>query len=394
MNEFNENTIENFKEKISENVMLWDKLKASRKPIVLYGMGNGAEKILDYCETHGIKISDIFASDEFVRGHSFRGYKVKKFSEVAEFYGDFIILAAFATREKSVIERIFALDEKYELYAPDISMFSESNSDTDYFNNFSTNAESFLQAYNLLADEKSRQVFVNAINFKISGKIKYLREAETPKPEALGLLCFEKAQNIHYIDVGAYDGDTVFELRSYLSDTGGGNITKITALEPDKKNFAKLCKNLEKANLLDICELYNTAAWNQKQDICFSQKAGRHSAVAVYAEQSGRADKINMIQADSIDNIMSDIIAESQPENRESWRYFIKYDVEGCEYEAVTGSAGIIKKYRPALAVSMYHKDEDLFRMPLLINKINPFYKLYLRKHEYIPFWDLNLYAL
>ena len=64
-------------EKIKEE-NVWDFLKNDNKPIMIYGMGNGAEKIISTLDTYGVKVSEIFASDEFVRGHSFLGYKVLK----------------------------------------------------------------------------------------------------------------------------------------------------------------------------------------------------------------------------------------------------------------------------------------------------------------------------
>ena len=70
--------------KIEESV--WKRLKRETRPIILYGMGDGALKIMSVCRSHGIKISGIFASDEFVRGHSFEGFKVKKLSEIEEEY--------------------------------------------------------------------------------------------------------------------------------------------------------------------------------------------------------------------------------------------------------------------------------------------------------------------
>ena len=57
-------------EKIKEQ-NVWETLKNDNKPVVLYGMGLGAEKIMDTLAQYGVEIADIFASDEFVRGHSF-----------------------------------------------------------------------------------------------------------------------------------------------------------------------------------------------------------------------------------------------------------------------------------------------------------------------------------
>ena len=35
---------------IKETVSVWERLQQTTKPIVLYGMGNGADKIVDWCE--------------------------------------------------------------------------------------------------------------------------------------------------------------------------------------------------------------------------------------------------------------------------------------------------------------------------------------------------------
>ena len=70
-------------EKIKEK-NVWDFLRETTLPIVLYGMGNGTDMVMEKLDEIGVKASEVFASDEFVRGHSFRGYKVEKYSDVCE----------------------------------------------------------------------------------------------------------------------------------------------------------------------------------------------------------------------------------------------------------------------------------------------------------------------
>ena len=66
---------------VEVKVDLWHYLKTADKPILMYGMGNGADKILKVCESYGIEIADFFASDGFVRGHSFHGKVVLSYSQ-------------------------------------------------------------------------------------------------------------------------------------------------------------------------------------------------------------------------------------------------------------------------------------------------------------------------
>ena len=75
---------------------IWNYLKNSDLPIILYGMGDGADKVLTAFEKYGIKASGVMASDDFVRGQSFHEFTVKKLSDIEKEYPDFIIALCFA----------------------------------------------------------------------------------------------------------------------------------------------------------------------------------------------------------------------------------------------------------------------------------------------------------
>ena len=99
---------------INESQPLWEYLRCAEKPVVLYGMGDGALKILAVCRQYGIPIAGIFASDEFVRGHSFEGYPVESLAQIEERLGDFIVLLCFGVDYDSMLERIAELSRRHE----------------------------------------------------------------------------------------------------------------------------------------------------------------------------------------------------------------------------------------------------------------------------------------
>ena len=71
---------------------------------------------------------------------------------------------------------------------------------------------------------------------------------------------------------------------------------------------------------------------------------------------------------------------------------FIKMDIEGAEQKALHGAGKIIKKYRPKLAISVYHLPNDIIEIPLMIHNMVSEYQLFLR-HHYSNHWETVLYA-
>ena len=101
---------------------LYCRLKNSNKSILIYGMGDGAAKIINVLKLRGIKISGIFASDDFVRYQNFMGFTVKKLSELVSEFSDPIILVAFSSKLSDVRENVDRIRSEYELYIPDVNV--------------------------------------------------------------------------------------------------------------------------------------------------------------------------------------------------------------------------------------------------------------------------------
>ena len=346
---------------VKKEQTLFEILKNEKRPIVVYGMGNGADKIFDICESRGIKISDIFASDEFVRGHSFRNIRVKTYSEVCELYDDFVILLAFAVFKDDLMEKIVRISKEHTLFVPDVPLFGSGLFDYDFL---TANIEKITEAYECFADEISKQTFVDVINFRLTGIPELLFRCEASREEVFSSI-IRLSENEDYVDLGAYDGDTI---REFLENTNGG-YSSITAFEPDKKNMKKLARAFGE---LDNCRLLPYASWEDDREMRFSGSGGRMSCF----DDSGEA-----VKAKAVDSVCEKAS-------------YIKMDVEGAEYETINGCRRIIGKYKPALAVSAYHRAGDIFTLPLLIRRLSPDYKIYLRHHKYLPSWETNVYAV
>ncbi len=72
---------------------------------------------------------------------------------------------------------------------------------------------------------------------------------------------------------------------------------------------------------------------------------------------------------------------------------FIKMDIEGAEMDAIDGASKIIREFKPRLAISVYHKPDDLWEIPIKLKSINPGYELYFGHHSPV-LWESVIYAV
>ncbi|MDD4817234.1 MAG: FkbM family methyltransferase [Victivallaceae bacterium] len=151
-----------------------------------------------------------------------------------------------------------------------------------------------------------------------------------------------------FVDVGAFTGDT-------LPRSAG----RILAMEPDGRNF-----NLLKQFVAATPELAG------KTELRRAGAGSYSGCAAILLDGSSaqvRPDKSGTIEIVKLD----DVCAESPD--------YIKMDIEGAERSALIGAQQTIRRHAPALAVSVYHRPEDIFELPLLLKSWRPDYRFFLR---------------
>lgn len=181
------------------------------------------------------------------------------------------------------------------------------------------------------------------------------------------LLNINKKEEI-FVDGGAYNGETTLRFKKWCQ----GNFKMAYVFEPDYSNFLMCRNNLKKQLRKEEFAVYNLGLSDRKDELYFESNKDSSRLV-----QTGNMK----VKVDSLDNLISGDVS------------FIKLDVEGAEGEAIKGAENLIKRCKPKLAISLYHKPEDIWEIPDLILRINPEYKLYLRHYTLLEY-ETVLYAI
>ena len=219
--------------------------------------------------------------------------------------------------------------------------------------------DQFVWLYERLADYQSKRVLLAVLSNWTYLDISKLEKATEKTEQYFDLNLIFKADGEVFVDLGAYNGDTIQEFINIY----GSSYRKIYAYEADIAQAKYAERNL--ASLHDI-EIRHKGAG--KEQGYYRLERGTASS----AGRIARGEDISEMTEDTVEVVsLDEDICEPV-----SW---IKMDIEGSEYDALLGCKNHIKKEQPKLSVSVYHGYEDIIRLPLLIDEINPSYRFYLR---------------
>ena len=341
-------------------------LAAEKRPVFLYGMGDGAEKIMKYLSERGIKIKGVVASDGFVRGQSFAGYKVISVSEAEKTHGALCLVLCFGLEDDRhlVLDPLTARGDR--VVSPNLPVFGGGCCDADYI---SEREEDFEKLRAELADGLSVSVFDSLLKYNITGDPAQLELAGADAiPEG-----FYSRGGIH-IDVGAYDGDTVAEYLACAKDRRG----RVIAFEPDRKTFKKLLENTK--DIKNITAV-NALVGSKNGAVPFVSGSGRASHAAPCGET---VDCVTVDSYCGFGNISSDAPRVTS----------IKIDAEGMDEDVICGAANTVYCCKTNVCVALYHRCGDLIAIPRLLRSCDYKYRFFLRKKQCLPAWDVFLYAM
>lgn len=161
------------------------------------------------------------------------------------------------------------------------------------------------------------------------------------------------SHNEIFVDGGCLDLSTSLELRKRVPNV------KACAFEADPENYER-CLEVKKRSSFDKAEIIPYGLWDCSSEIRFSSTGDGSSSI------SEKGDTVIRVKA------LDDVICDENIT-------FIKMDIEGAEIKALKGAKKTIQRCRPKIAISLYHKPDDLITIPSLIMEYVNDYKYYIR---------------
>lgn len=170
-----------------------------------------------------------------------------------------------------------------------------------------------------------------------------------------------------FVHAGCFNGDTQKSFINWFGDT----YEKMITFEPNEEQYAvcaKLFKGYRDVELVKagLSDRTGTVRFDLKQPgASFISETGTEEIRVISLDEYIKGGKVT----------------------------FIALDIEGEEYKALKGAEQIVRTQKPKLAISIYHKPEDLYELPELIKELRPDYQLYLRHYHLLDMAETVLYA-
>ena len=231
-------------------------------------------------------------------------------------------------------------------------------------------AERVRQGFDLMADDASRREYIAQMRFRLLGDFESL-----PAPVSGAMYfrddIFRPSKNEVLVDCGAFDGDT---LKLFL-DASGNAFDRVIAFEPDPANFAKLADLVSHLpqTVRERITLHQAATGEIDEKLMMDVGIGPSSYIG-----SGNLE----VDSFALDSLLQDVPVT-----------FIKMDIEGSELATLKGARNLIQKTSPILTISAYHRQSDLWEIPIFIQNLNSDYAFHLNPHM-LEAWDLVCYAV
>lgn len=248
-----------------------------------------------------------------------------------------------------------------------------------FSNQLYDNYEKIKKIEKILYDDRSKKIYREVVRRRVIGATGEFNKLKTRiDPQYIFQHMYKNMSNNEIIvDCGGYIGDSVEKF--VLSF--GNNIKKIYSFECFKDNILKINEmgqSLKNNGWLGELIVAPYAVSNKNDKIIFNDIGNPDSGYLPESRLTVKYnDKLSPVKTIEVETRrIDDYVLENERIT------LIKMDIEGAEYEALEGAEKIIKKYKPRLAISIYHNPSDYWRIYEIIHNFSSEYKFAVRHHQ------------
>lgn len=213
--------------------------------------------------------------------------------------------------------------------------------------------EKYAWVRSILADDESRRVYDDVLNFRLSGNLALMERFDYAADRQYFEDFFSFADDEVFVDGGGYDGFTSLEFAKRCP-----HYSAIHFFEP-VESAMQTAK--DKLKSLQNVVYHSVGLYDRQATLSFDASAGSASRISDEGDLK--------IDVDRLDDVVKDRVG------------FIKLDLEGVEVQALHGMRRHIVEDAPKLAVAVYHHPSDFWRVPQYILGLRSDYAVYLRHY-------------
>lgn len=326
------------------------------KYICVFGAGNVGQSTVEELQQNGIKVNFLCDNDKNKVGNLYKGKICISVDELIEKKEETVVI--IATRYYKNIYNQLTMLGVNNIKRVFVNKFYID--DYIYNNDVQIIEKKLIEVIDILEDEESKRILTRIVEEWITHENEYGQLDDI----CTGDQYFSKdivdfSENEVFIDAGAYIGDTAHEFLEKCKY----KFKELLLFELNKNNYERLLININKYDneIRDKIKVFNLGLSNEEKEVyCSDDDEG--SSICEFGDIRSKVIDIDRIL-----------------ENKKVT--FIKMDIEGFELNALEGAKDTIKKYRPKLAICLYHKPQDLWEIPLFIKSIDSNYKIFIRHH-------------
>lgn len=350
------------KEKIKYEEEFLNKVKSFKK-VMLWGMSECAVEAIQFFSKNGIKVDGIYDNNVFKNGKSYLNINIM-IPDHSIYDKDTALIVTcsyYETIRESLLKNDSNIDNRLFMYD---GYFLEDKS----INYYDDNKEKILNCYRTLEDEKSKLLYINLLKYRYIRDINLIKDLYDSRLNCyLDTIFLNNYKKGLYVDAGSYNADFITTLNDRIDLTD----SKFYIFEPNKIFSQNIRENLK--DRYDY-KVFEVALCDKKGKMEFQQidSSTSHLVDKKYNAYKNTLDKnVELVETNTIDNILDNIKVTG-----------IKIDIEGSEQAMLKGSINTIKRDRPILLISVYHKWNDLWEIQDELVKLNLNYKFYLRHYS------------